>query len=321
MKKLFFVLLCGACATACVDNDYDLGKVDTDNIAIGDETSCFEAPLAEISVSMTEINSDNNIRIDEIFNEADIWLPTQLPDQDDNGRFVYVQRLLNDQAYRNDNLLPLLIDEMVTNPDKLDKVADLLQAKYYTSFSELLPGVSQQEFKSAFVTVFSTNETLRELLAAQVRTLANDYLTTLDVNMDDLSYAIDRIDLSDDVINMLADNLDPAETPDPKNTLHLAGSIDNRLPVTLQISPSFPPTQIVFTPTTIAANTDANELPETRLQADDLRTIVRGITVNIPLVLEKYYPGKGFGDSLSEEESQVVIHLHLIKRGALKFDL
>ena len=125
----------------------------------------------------------------------------------------------------------------------------------------------------------------------------------------------------DDVINMLADNLDPAETPEPKNTLHLAGSIDNRLPVTLQISPSFPPTQVIFTPTTIAANTDANELPETRLQADDLRTIVRGITVNIPLVLEKYYPGKGFGDSLSEEESQVVIHLHLIKRGALKFDL
>ena len=321
MKKLFFVLLCGACATACVDNDYDLGKVDTGNIAIGDETSRFEAPLAKVFISMKEINSDNGTRIDEIFNEADIWLPTQLPDQDDNGKFVYVQRLLNDEAYRNDNLLPLLIDEMVTNPDKLDKVADLLQAKYYTAFSELLPGVSQQEFKTAFVETFRSNETLRELLAAEVRTLANDYLTTLDVDMSNLSYAIDRIDLSDDVINMLADNLDPAETPDPKNTLHLAGTIDNRLPVTLQISPSFPPTQIVFTPTTITANPDAHDLPETRLYADDLRTIVRGITINIPLILEKYYPGKGFGDSLDEEEPQVTIQLHLIKRGALKFDL
>lgn len=319
MRNLFPLFLCGLFATACVDNDYDLSKIDTDNIAIGDETSRFEAPMARVYVSMQDLNSSDGVRIDEIFDEADTWLPTRLPDEDANGSYADVQRLVNDPSYVNDQLLPELLAQMTADAAKLDDVATLLQEKYYDNFTGILTGVSQSEFKTAFIEAYTTDETLRGLLGEEVKQLADNYLTTLEVDLNDLTYDIERIDLSDEVVNMLCDNLDPAETPDPKNTLHLAGNIDNRLPLTLQIAPSFLPTQVSFT-TDIAANSAENPLPETRLLAEDLRTIVRGITVQIPVVIEKYYPGKGF-DNISDQETQIRIDLHLIKRGALKFDL
>lgn len=321
MRKLsfLFLFLCGLLATACVDNDYDLSKINTDNIAIGDESSRFEAPMAKVYISMEDLTSNNGVRMDEIFDEADTWLPTRLPDQDANGSYADVQRLLNDASYVNDQLLTELLAQMTTDAAKLDDVATLLQEKYYDDFASMLPGVSQAEFKTAFVEAYSTDETLRSVLGQEVSRLAGNYLSTLDVNMDDLSYDIEHIDLSDEVVNMLCDNLDPAETPDPKNTLHLTGNIDNRLPVTLQIAPNFVNTKVSFS-TDIAANTAENPLPETRLLAEDLRAIVRGITVKIPVVIEKYYPGKGF-DNASGQETQIRIDLQLIKRGALKFDL
>ena len=73
---------------------------------------------------------------------------------------------------------------------------------------------------------------------------------------------------------------------------------------------------------TIEANCATNELPATRLFADDIRTIVRGIDLDIPMVVERYYPGKGFGlDAQEGNPTQVDISLHLVKHGALKFDL
>lgn len=55
---------------------------------------------------------------------------------------------------------------------------------------------------------------MRELLDEQVRLLAHDYLTALQV--DDITYDIDRIDLDDNIVDMLSKNLDPEGTPDAK---------------------------------------------------------------------------------------------------------
>lgn len=321
MKKLTIFMLFVLLATACVDNDYDLRNVDADNITIGDEASTFEAPLARVRITMDDINNNDGTRIDRIFEEADIWLPTRLPDEDANGYYADVQRLLHDAAYVDDEVLPELLAQMTTDAAKLDAVATLLQQKYYDSFAELLPGVSRDEFKSAFVTAYTDDPAMRERLGVEVKTLATGYLTGLDVNMENLSYRVDRIDISDEVVDMLADNLDPREPANPTNTLHLRGTIDNRLPVTLSISPLFRPTAVTFT-STIEANCVTNELPATRLFADDIRTIVRGIDLDIPMVVERYYPGKGFGlDAQEGNPTQVDISLHLVKHGALKFDL
>ena len=103
----------------------------------------------------------------------------------------------------------------------------------------------------------------------------------------------------------------------------MAGTIDNRLPVSITASPVFTPTEVAFT-AEIEANNDANVLLETRLFADDLQSIVRGLTIEIAVNINKYYPGKGFDRGTIGDEKvqpQLTINLHLIKRGALKFDI
>lgn len=321
MKKLYALILCAACATACVDMEYDLSNISTDNIAIGDESSRFEVPLLKVLVSMDELNGTDGDAIDEIFNEADIWLPSQL-DQDKNGNYVLVQQLVENSEYVN-RVLSALLDQMASDSEKLDQVASLLQEKYYAEFSSLLPGVSVEEFKNEFIEQYSDNELLRQRLDEKIEELARGYLTGLEVSLPALTYSVDRIDLSDDVVDMLVENLDGKEVSEPKNTLHMAGTIDNRLPVSITASPVFTPTEVAFT-AEIEANNDANVLPETRLFADDLQSIVRGLTIEIAVNINKYYPGKGFDRGTIGDEKvqpQLTINLHLIKRGALKFDI
>ncbi len=319
MKKFYaLILLCVVSSTACVDLEYDLSKVSTDDIAIGDESSQFEVPLLKVYISMDELNGTDGDAIDEIFNEADIWLPSQL-DQDENGKYVLVQQLVENSEYVN-QVLSALLDQMASDSEKLNQVASLLQEKYYAEFSSLLPGISAEEFKAEFIRQYTANETLRVLLNEKIEELARGYLTGLEVSLPSLTYSVDRIDLSDDVVDMLIENLDGKEVAEPKNTLHMAGTIDNRLPVSITASPVFTPTEVTFT-TQIEANRDGNILPETRLFAEDLQTIVRGLTIEIVVNIDKYYPDKGFDRYPETSQPQLAINLHLIKRGALKFDL
>ena len=319
MKKFYaLILLCVVSSTACVDLEYDLSKVSTDDIAIGDESSQFEVPLLKVYISMDELNGTDGDAIDEIFNEADIWLPSQL-DQDENGKYVLVQQLVENSEYVN-QVLSALLDQMASDSEKLNQVASLLQENYYAEFSSLLPGISAEEFKAEFIRQYTANETLRVLLNEKIEELARGYLTGLEVSLPSLTYSVDRIDLSDDVVDMLIENLDGKEVAEPKNTLHMAGTIDNRLPVSITASPVFTPTEVTFT-TQIEANRDGNILPETRLFAEDLQTIVRGLTIEIVVNIDKYYPDKGFDRYPETSQPQLAINLHLIKRGALKFDL
>lgn len=322
MKKFYaLILLCVVSSTACVDLEYDLSKVSTDDIAIGDESSQFEVPLLKVYISMDELNGTDGDAIDEIFNEADIWLPSQL-DQDENGKYVLVQQLVENSEYVN-QVLSALLDQMASDSEKLNQVASLLQEKYYAEFSSLLPGISAEEFKAEFIRQYTANETLRVLLNEKIEELARGYLTGLEVSLPSLTYSVDRIDLSDDVVDMLIENLDGKEVAEPKNTLHMAGTIDNRLPVSITASPVFTPTEVSFT-AQIEANRDGNAMPETRLFAEDLQTIVRGLTIEIAVNIDKYYPGKGFDRGTAGDEQtqpQLTINLHLIKRGALKFDI
>ena len=110
---------------------------------------------------------------------------------------------------------------------------------------------------------------------------------------------------------MLADNLDPEGTPNARNTLFLYGQITSGLPLSLLLDPSFSPTEITFQ---VGVGAD---IPQTQLFAEDLRQIVEGITIRIPVTLTEYYPGKGFSD----DRYQIVISLSLLKNGGLKLDI
>ena len=311
MRKLILLLLSGVLSTACVDKDYDLGNIDTDNIAIGDEGSQFRIPLVKVLVSKDEIKN-NDGDIEKIFREADIWFPTQLPDD----KFVDLVKLQNEPAYVN-TLLRTLREEMQTSDAKLASVVDLVWDKYAADFLPLLnlTAPDEQTFKTAFKTAYRNDASLRERLADEVSALARTYLTG-SLGIDQLEYEVGHIDISSDIVDMLADNLDPEGTPKARNTLFLYGQITSGLPLSLRLDPRLSPTEVTFQ-VEVGVDKTSNDIPETQLFAEDLRQIVEGITIRIPVTLTEYYPGKGFSD----DQYQIVISLSLLKNGGLKLDI
>lgn len=312
MKKLPLLFLVGLLAAGCVDKEYDLKDVETDNIAIGDSQSEFRCPLMTIRVSMQEI-TDNGIDIENVFRETDIWLPTELPDA-----YVDIRRLVSDEAYVS-TLLDLLVDELLVSDAKLDQVVELIwnNPAYRQSVTGSVPELDLDDadtFRSLFRSLYQNNAQVRGLLDEQVRLLAHDYLTALQV--DDITYDIDRIDLDDNIVDMLSKNLDPEGTPDAKNTLHIYGTIANRLPLSAEIRARLRPT-LIEVPVQIDAKSEENVIAETPIYGEDLRTLIRGCQVVIPVTLDRYYRN-GFDNTA---DCQLLIELHLVKRGGLKLNL
>lgn len=312
MKKLPLLFLVGLLAAGCVDKEYDLKDVETDNIAIGDSQSEFRCPLMTIRVSMQEI-TDNGIDIENVFRETDIWLPTELPDA-----YVDIRRLVSDEAYVS-TLLEQLVDELLVSDTKLDQVVELIwnNPAYRQSVTGSVPELDLDDadtFRSLFRSLYQNNAQVRELLDEQVRLLAHDYLTALQV--DDITYDIDRIDLDDNIVDMLSKNLDPEGTPDAKNTLHIYGTIANRLPLSAEIQARLRPT-LIEVPVQIDAKSEENVIAETPIYGEDLRTLIHGCQVVIPVTLDRYYRN-GFDNTA---DCQLLIELHLVKRGGLKLNL
>lgn len=312
MKKLPLLFLVGLLAAGCVDKEYDLKDVETDNIAIGDSQSEFRCPLMTIRVSMQEI-TDNGIDIENVFRETDIWLPTELPDA-----YVDIRRLVSDEAYVS-TLLEQLVDELLVSDTKLDQVVELIwnNPAYRQSVTGSVPELDLDDadtFRSLFRSLYQNNAQVRGLLDEQVRLLAHDYLTALQV--DDITYDIDRIDLDDNIVDMLSKNLDPEGTPDAKNTLHIYGTIANRLPLSAEIQARLRPT-LIEVPVQIDAKSEENVIAETPIYGEDLRTLIHGCQVVIPVTLDRYYRN-GFDNTA---DCQLLIELHLVKRGGLKLNL
>lgn len=310
MKKIF-TLLCVALAVAsCIDDDYDLGKIDTDDITIGGDETAFEMPLAQIIVHMNELrNGTSDVR--DIFEEADIWLPTSLPG---GTAYADIRRLADTGDSYLDETVDLLFDEMAASPAKMEEVTDLIwrKPKYRSRFSEVISADEEALFKSLFRESFSdevTGEAIRDLSGG----LARDYLSA--IRIEAVSYRIEGIDLGSDVVDMLVKNLDPEGTPDAKNTLQIYGTVASTLPLSLQTSPSFTGTGIRMQPFAIGPE-EQNIVPETRLYEQDLRTVLDGVEIVLPLELLRYYP-----DDPLEEQQELVLKLHLRKRGGLNLDL
>lgn len=311
MRKLLLLCPFALLAVACIDRDYDLSDLDTDSIAIGDDESVFDGPLAAISVRLDEIHDDKG-SLRQMLAEADVWLPAQLPGNTD---YVDLHRVRTEDAYL-DELLDALIDEMLRDEEKLSQVTDLVWSDYKIKFLgtlQLPANVSEELFKETFRLQFR-NETLSAAIRQKTEESARNYLTALDV--EDLEYDLGGLDLGE-ALDMLIDNLDPEGTPDAVNTLSIEGEVVSTLPLTLSLSPSFDPTDIVIEPFHIGA-ASTTPLPSTRIYADDLRTLSESanVTVRIDVDLQRYYPG-----TVIDQEVPVSIRLRLHKTGALKLDI
>lgn len=321
MRKIFLLLLTGALFTACIDKDYDLENIETDNVTIGGDESEFRIPLVRVLVTMADI-ANGDVNIQELCEKADKWLPSNLP-----GNADYVDLTQLTLHSYTDGIFDALIAEMQSTPAKLDEVTNMIWDDYRDVFASILgvPASPENEaiFKTAFKTVYDTDDRVLD----EVKSQFSGYLTE-DLNVEPIDYNIGRVDISDDVVDMIADNLDPEGSGSSKNSLYLAGEIASKLPISLYLEPELksvpedgsPATTILKFDVEVDATKGTNEIKDsekTRLYAEGLRQLLNNAAINIPVTLEKYYPVKGF----ETDKSQIEIKLYLIKNGGLKLDI
>lgn len=314
MKKLLRLLLIVTAfsAVSCIDNDYDLSKIDTDDLTIGGEGSKFQIPLATVNVSMKEIAS-GGVDIQAIFDEANIWLPTTLPPiEGKTVDYVDIVKLNAADATYTSALLNNLIEQMKTDNAKCNVVAEHIfkTPEYKKVFESYLPaGLNDKDkFSEAFRTAFRINSTIQN----EAKMLAKNYLT-LNLNVSLQSYTIEDIKIDNSIVDMLSKNLDK-----PGNSLSIYGEVMSKLPISLTLaSPSFSPTDIRFGDIRVAADATSS-INRTAITEKDLRQLVDNVVISLPLTLERYYKDKNFKSS---EETQLTIHLRLEKEGGLNLKL
>ena len=316
MKKLFLLFLFAG-AVSCIDNDYDLSNIDTDNVTIGGDESEFRMPVAHICMSVNQLcqsSGQDAVSVLELYREADIWLPSTLPG---NAEYVEVVRLGSDDAYLA-SLLEALFDEMDRSESKRMEVCELVANRYRQPFVDFLPSDVPSEVRQQ-VTSASDEEAarliaelyvqMRSQVSASITEIATTYLC--DMQLDDVVYEIPGLDLSSDVRDMLVENLDPASVDNPVNALYLTGSIDCEFPFLFRLEPRIEQTHIDFGEIEVD-NGRTTTLDEVRFYTEDFDRLYMGSRLLMPVTVERYYPSRGI-----DENQLVNIHLSLLKTGGL----
>lgn len=320
MKRLFFFLLLLMGAAACIDESYDLTKVEGDDVAIGDNSSEFRMPLVNITLTAEELiaqSDDSDSDVIEIYQEADIWLPTELPGGAD---FVEVILLQEDSAYLQ-SILDALFEEMLTSEQKRVEVCSLIARKYREELISVLPAgvpsqvieqiqAATQEEAAALIGDLFLDDAMHADMKISIGQVAEYHLTNMQVK--DVIYDLGDLGLSSDIEDMILNNLDPKGTEPVVNALYLYGTIDSEFPFYLLVDPHLDGTEIDLGP--LRVTHEVYPIEEKRLYADDILVIFDGTTLTMPIRITRYYPKQGLDD-----QSEVHIHLLLRKTGALKF--
>lgn len=307
MKRLSIALICALMFAACVNEEFDLSKVDSNEVTIGTDDSVFEMPLVNITVKTSALHS-GEIGIEEIFEEVDIWLPTPLPA---NANCVDLKLLeSNEEGYR-DNLINALITQMETDLEKRREVADHLEEDYAASFDDLIPdGVNMSI--SDFIFEHYTDEGVEDYLRERISYLAHDYLIDVSESLDSVDCNIGAIDLDSSIIDMLTQNAGTRENPSLTNYLAIYGTIDSKIPIDAHSAVTVEHTGIVLE-LDVHHNQRSN-IPECYIYGDDLHQLTIDTHLTLPVGLDHYYPGESFPQ---HEETALVLKLSVRKKGGL----
>ena len=201
MKKFLTILTLSLLAVSCIDNDYDLSDIDTDDIGIGDENSVFTCPLMTLEVAMSDITNEQD-DLDRVLAEANVWLPSRLPG---GAEAVDVKKLTGgngtqqQEAYLSgpQGLLASLMQEIDTDASdkKLEQIARLIFAVYKEQFMPgyLPSGVQEEEYVSAFKTIYHQPAT-HDLIWENIETFATQYLT-MNLKMSVEAFVLSGIDV------------------------------------------------------------------------------------------------------------------------------
>ncbi len=308
MKKSLLLLCLAALCGGCVDQDYDLKKID-DEITIGNDESEFVAPLAKITISMQELQNDTS-DIQSIFSEMDIWLPTTLPG---GATSIEIPRMTTDEDYL-DALFQALVDEMlVSESPKMDAVMELLwnTPGYLSRLSDQLPTESKDLFEAAFRLIFTSNDAAADQLRATVRQMVSLYLDS--IHIAPIVYSM-PLDLGDEVEDLLSQNLDPEGTPNPTRYIDLFGTVRSEFPVSFDVNPVFTEANVTVTPFNVEPNI-ASPIPDTRFYREGLQSLLDNFAFEVSFTPQRYYPATGSFD----QTQSISIQLNLRKKGGLGF--
>ena len=304
MRKFLTIFTLSLLAVSCIDNDYDLSDIDTDDIGIGDENSVFTCPLMTLRVAVADIVNEQG-DLDGILAEADVWLPNRLPD---GAEAVDVKRLTGgdgqqaQQAYVQ-TLLTALQEEIDADASdrKLEQIARQIYAEYI----------------AAFRTVYHQQAT-HDLIWENIELFAARYLTT-NLRIDVRPFVLSGIDVGADVRDMIVGG------DESKTSLSLFGDIATDLPVSFSAEPSFEAevegsdrTLFSFPSFTVFPTAEAPvEIEETSVSADALTVIFDQETrIELNMQLENYYPGRSL-----DLGQGITINLKVRKKGGLIFNV
>lgn len=305
MKKILLASLCALTFTACIDEDFDLFDVDFGEVGIGGETSDFRMPLANITVRTSALTSGERSLLD-VFEEADTWLPTVLPD---GGEAVDLRLLTSDGGSYRTTLIRATLDEAAVDASKLNGIASLVERRYASAFDHIVPaGTSVAEFIAGNY----ADAVYGPVIRSSVEGLANDYLAGLSASLDTVECEIGRIDIDSDVFDMLTDGLGTPDEPHATNLLSMYGRVESLIPVDCRSDVSFVGTDVVLA--LDARYSQTTEIAETRLFAQSLRTIFDNARLSVPVELERYYKGRAFP---GEGQAAITIRLSLHKHGGM----
>lgn len=323
MKQLFKIIsfcFCVAVLSSCIDTDFNLSEIDTDDITIGNNDSEFLMPLASIRISSEDIGQnigEDEVSIKELYDEVSVWFPSTLPD---NADYVDIARLMSDEQYTR-KIFDALYNELLNDIDKRTSICEYVVHKHRQQLVDLwlndsnpIIKVLAQEFNK-----LSDSEAvyfLSGVIVTYADFIKNMFygLATADIDclaLNDVDVDIPSLEISSDIEDMLSENLDPASVTNPINAIYIYGYVESDFPFQFLLSPIIENTMIVLGDILIdKGKTDINEI---RIYKEDIQTLFNGSHFNMPIVVERYYPYIGYDDT-----SAITLHLYVRKTGGLK---
>lgn len=304
MKRLLLFLWIATVSVSCIDKDYDLSDLNTDNIAIGDNKSEFTIPLATIHISLNKLGTAE-LNIKDIYEEADIWLPNTTPD---GKEYFDVVKLTGNQDNYLGKVVDALCEQLSTDHAKRTAIAHLIETKYANEFNIAeLPG---NVTIAQFIEEYYDQPLFKDVIASSIKQISGTYLSTIQI--DPISYDIPPIDIADNILDMITKGLDPQGATSSINAIYLYGEVHSDFSIDFEAAPSVEHTDIVFAPFMISYNT-IEKIDKVRFYEDDLHTLINGSKLHIPITVQRYYPNKGF-----QPNQTITIKLRLHKTGALQ---
>ena len=322
MKRfLLFVLSAAACLqVACINEQFDLTNIESDGIAIGGDDSEFLMPLVTVKFNSGDIcqNVEHDYSsIMELREQINIWLPTTLPN---NANYVDIKALSNNPTYLQ-SIMDALFDEMRTNEAKRMEVCKYVVSSHITALYDQLAesGIATLAIAAMQIIQSSTAEgtsTLAQCFISHpsdIEAILQNISTfdLIDITLEDVDTYIPSLEISEDIEQMLTENLDPSSEENAVNALYLFGETKSGFPFQFRIRPTIEYTDIALGNILIDSNA-TTPIDDVRIYREDLQTLFNGSQLVMPISLERYYPNEQFNDN-----SEISISISLRKTGGL----